>query len=644
MTLIALIVSLSIVINIICLQNEYKITILDQNSFDTVPLNVDDQYLMIIYAENSSRYISYFNKSFNNYEKKKYPAENVSFNNTEILKTDNDYILITTSSSIEIFDGIIGHNSNITKTEYISPRRAFIKFGSYYWHAYFTETNHLKVDKMLFENNDLTIVKSINFNIEHKGSISCDKGNNANYRLVCVFPFTVNSVTKYIFSEDLKYNKNIIETHFSFKQNDFFKLFNIYNSNKFIFIACVYDTDLILNLFQIKNENTIIELFEKIKGNLNGYLWFKNIQTHGQYTYNDAILLNYHEIIKIYAKEKIIISKIKLYNDDSIAIVKNYIIYKFDIDYANLKNPRLEIFYYSLVVCLLVNKNEDNPNWNPAFFFIGFENYNLEFNNLEINSNKNIKISNVISIENNIYSRLHIKILVIPEDFVFTNYLTDEKIEIKPGTYLDIKDEIIFKKYIKNKDTSIGFSYFVIDDDYSSIHIIPSDAEIPSESKYIEGNIRKIYIRINDCNNGFHEIESDKDICIKDKPEGYYLDENNNIYRKCHSLCADCELGPNDSNMNCLKCKDGYILDTSNCISKDIIDKDISVDRKTSSFYILFVIIILIAFCISCVSIFIEKIKYYYKYLKDRFLKKDKPNKNEKQKELLDIKDKKEDK
>ena len=57
MTLIALIVSLSIVINIICLQNEYKITILDQNSFDTVPLNVDDQYLMIIYAENSSRYI-----------------------------------------------------------------------------------------------------------------------------------------------------------------------------------------------------------------------------------------------------------------------------------------------------------------------------------------------------------------------------------------------------------------------------------------------------------------------------------------------------------------------------------------------------------------------------------------------------------
>ncbi len=65
-------------------------------------------------------------------------------------------------------------------------------------------------------------------------------------------------------------------------------------------------------------------------------------------------------------------------------------------------NPRLEKFIESLVVCLSVNKNDNSNEWNPAYFFIGYEKYNYS----EFNTNDNIKISDLTSIENNIYSKI----------------------------------------------------------------------------------------------------------------------------------------------------------------------------------------------------------------------------------------------
>jgi hypothetical protein len=271
-----------------------------------------------------------------------------------------------------------------------------------------------------------------------------------------------------------------------------------------------------------------------------------------------------------------------------------------------------------LIVTFLANKN-NNGNWFPSFFYIGYEKYN----DSEINNNNNIKINKLISIQNNLYSRAHIKIISIPENFEFTNFYTDEKSEIKPGTYLDIQDEIIFKKYIKNTTVSIIFSYFVFDDEssYKTIQIIPEGIEIPSESKYIEGKQRKIDIFIKDCNNGFYGIETNEEICIKDKPEGYYLDINKNMFRKCHHLCADCEAGSTDDHdMKCLKCINGFIIknSTSNCISIDSQETEISIVRKTSLFYICFIIILFVAFIISFTTIFIDEMVIFWEYLKKR--------------------------
>lgn len=633
---IKLIVSLCFLVNIICLQNDFTIMILDQfnQSSDILPLNFYDDNLIILTGNPYQKYILFFNESLRLYQEKSY---GLFFNYSEAIKATKNYIIITTPLSIVLYDMKKFEVIQNIKTSYISTRRALKNFNSNYWYASFTDAKQLKVNIMFIDNDygiTLRVRKEINIDVENAGSISCVTIGYSSHKLVCAFPFSGNSVKKYFFTEELNYINKTSKTSFIFKQNGFFKLFNYNNLDKFIFIACVNDIDLVINLFLIKNPNTTIDYFEDINGNIDGYLLFKNIQNDGDFSFNDAIQVNVDKIIKIYAKEKIIVTIIKLYNNNKIVSVKNYIINKFDKDYAKLMNPRLEEFNGALVVGLLVNKNAATSYWNPAIFFIGYEKKHKE---LVFNNNNNIKISDLISVENNIYPRLFFKILDISENFTFTNFLADEKSELNVGTYLDIKDEIVFKKYRKNFDAYILFSPFIIDDEYSSFQIMPKDTEISSELKYIEGEKRQISIRINDCNNGFHEIELYENICIKDKPEGYYLDEKLNMFRKCHPLCADCEFGSNDdSNMNCLNCKDGYILQISNCVSKDVTDKIITVDRKNSNLFVLFIVIFFAAVIISCFSVFRGIVNKIYKNCK----KKDGENQNENKGSLIDLEEK----
>ena len=46
--------------------------------------------------------------------------------------------------------------------------------------------------------------------------------------------------------------------------------------------------------------------------------------------------------------------------------------------------------------------------------------------------------------------------------------------------------------------------------------------------------------------------------CGKEGFEGYYLDNNDNIYKPCYSSCGTCEESGNETNHNCLTCKPGY--------------------------------------------------------------------------------------
>ena len=47
-------------------------------------------------------------------------------------------------------------------------------------------------------------------------------------------------------------------------------------------------------------------------------------------------------------------------------------------------------------------------------------------------------------------------------------------------------------------------------------------------------------------------------MCYNTTPDGYYLDNDNYIYKKCFETCNKCLIGGNISNHNCLECKNNY--------------------------------------------------------------------------------------
>ena len=50
----------------------------------------------------------------------------------------------------------------------------------------------------------------------------------------------------------------------------------------------------------------------------------------------------------------------------------------------------------------------------------------------------------------------------------------------------------------------------------------------------------------------------DRRICVDEKPENYYLDYTDNIYKECYQLCKKCNISGDDINNNCDECKSNY--------------------------------------------------------------------------------------
>ena len=47
-------------------------------------------------------------------------------------------------------------------------------------------------------------------------------------------------------------------------------------------------------------------------------------------------------------------------------------------------------------------------------------------------------------------------------------------------------------------------------------------------------------------------------LCLDKKPKGYYLDNDIHQYNLCYQTCKDCKLKGNETNNNCIECKNGY--------------------------------------------------------------------------------------
>ena len=64
----------------------------------------------------------------------------------------------------------------------------------------------------------------------------------------------------------------------------------------------------------------------------------------------------------------------------------------------------------------------------------------------------------------------------------------------------------------------------------------------------------------NTCASGYHLIVDQPGMCIKESncPDGYYLDEEDDTYKKCYDTCKKCTKGGDSTSHNCAKCADGY--------------------------------------------------------------------------------------
>ena len=58
-------------------------------------------------------------------------------------------------------------------------------------------------------------------------------------------------------------------------------------------------------------------------------------------------------------------------------------------------------------------------------------------------------------------------------------------------------------------------------------------------------------------NNDLNDINNSYINCY-DSPKGYYLDENDYLYKLCYNSCKTCDINGNDTYHNCIECNDNY--------------------------------------------------------------------------------------
>ena len=193
------------------------------------------------------------------------------------------------------------------------------------------------------------------------------------------------------------------------------------------------------------------------------------------------------------------------------------------------------------------------------------------------------------------------------EDDNIKNCYNNESIE--DGYYLDLNDNLFKKCNYRCLTCEIGgnnisSNCLKCDNNYYfhpdiSNHCINS-SEFPTSNYYLDLNDNKYKLCHNSCltcngsnynnclscdnDNSYYFIENDNsNICYRNgtQGDGYYLDLNDNLFKKCNYRCLTCEMRGNNTNSDCLKCNDNYYFhpDISNhCIN--------SSELPTSNYYV----------------------------------------------------------
>ena len=144
----------------------------------------------------------------------------------------------------------------------------------------------------------------------------------------------------------------------------------------------------------------------------------------------------------------------------------------------------------------------------------------------------------------------------------------------------ECKSNFIFindSKHINNCYENCNYYYFNESNDYNCIEKCQGQYNklIKELNKCIDNCTKDdIYkyefnnICYKSCPYGTYELEDKSTyICYNETPYGYYLDLKENKFKKCYETCSKCNVTGNETNNNCLECKDKFKFynNNSNC-------------------------------------------------------------------------------
>ena len=577
--------------NIICNNDNYSIhifnNILNSNFINSIIDEEKNLYIMTgesfnsnvkeqnkIFKRNILKYDSNLDIIVNNSF-----LSNFKYDISEIISFNNTYILISTSSSIELYD--IKNNSivyNISINNLLG-KRTYLKLlkDNIYLFTYIENINNRKnlmVNYITLNLNNKTLnTNKINTNIKTSQLVlSCDTTKESQY-IFCVYINENYELEASSFSIQYQ-NRTIkkLEDKNKINESNFIKIVYLKEPNKFIIIYSINETYSRLRYFKYK-DNKFLNQLSFITDNENDFL-DENLTQLSSYQYNnDIITINSSKIFKISSNSNMLrISIYQFDNDDLLLSIKTYN-YK-DYNLVYFKNIRLSIFNNIILVSFstLISNEE-----KTGYFFISYpklKDFNITDKNDEIPINK------LISIENNLFKfNPKIKIIQIPEGFILNNSFNEE---IKNGSYLEYNDSIKFIEYKKIKNNfnvtnniyNLKFEIItkgnISNSDKEEIYPINSKKIMKDSEIIINGKEGTLRINISECNNKIYPIDGIDDVCTKIKRSGYYLDLNENKFMKCYKTCQECTGQYNDNNHNCEICKINYIMtsDKNSCYSE----------------------------------------------------------------------------
>lgn len=441
-------------------------------------------------------------------------------------------------------------------------------------------------------------------------SISCDNSKNGEF-YICSY-FIDGKIEIYLFSREMALlNKRTFQTTVDKPKDYFNKIFFLKDNYKLISINAENNLIIRLRYLEIKNNNINTIKLNEEKNKAVEFIDLRQTLLDSSYLYNDLVALGNDEIFKVYMKDKkFILSKIQFYSNNILTVKTK----EYDNMYNTASNVHLNKRNNGIIFDF-INQN------SFQFLQIGHIQPSVTY----ITSNDNFKLNNY-EVQSLLKTKQFAEIESIPDNFTLIrsqeNALLSRDSIIYPEN--EIFQLISYKKTTEEKYLYLQTKLIYEFPTDAKSQIFPSDeTNYPQETKIISlGNKGIISFKIISCSNTFYNIEN-TDVCSKVRPEGYYFDHDKNMFLKCHNNCAECIIfSKDDSNMQCLTCKSGYIYNefTFNCIPiQNYSPKTISIELINNGYFWVFLVIGIMALFIAILVLWQDI--FFKKCLKSDFEK-----------------------